>query len=658
MHRQRYNPIRLLRNASIKTKLIGMVMVFLLAITGVIAIATLAFQITSGVRGYIIGEGLWSKSQKDAVYYASRYLHSGEDSEYLSSMRAISMMQGDRRAREEMSKPVFDPAIVTEGLVTAGVSPVAVPPMIFLFRNFRDVGFFASAIQAWTQADVYADQLLEIVTRVRAATGEKPLDPAQLRAFLDRIDEINAGVTPLEMHFSETLGAGARKVQIILFAATVTTAISLLVLGVVVSWLIARDINSSIEVLRDGAVRVARGDLDHRIGVRSHDELGELAMVFNDMIERRHDVEIALTTANEFREKVMESSTNAIYTMDMDGRFMTANRRTCEITGYPIEELIGLPWANMILPEHLPNLLVRYADTVAGRSPILNYEVPLIQKDGMVVTIRFSVAALSRDGLIFGVVGTAEDITDRKLAEQALISRADELARSNQELEQFAYVASHDLQEPLRTVSGFAQLLARRYQAQLGPEADEYIHFVTSGVLRMKSLIEDLLSYSRMARDPAAKREIDLTSAVNSALANVQGAIDAAGAVVICEPLPTLVANRQQMVQLFQNLIGNAVKFRSNSPPIIHISAEQRDQEWQITVRDNGIGISARHAQQVFVLFQRLHGRDKYPGNGIGLTICKKIVDLHGGRIWVAPSESGAVFRFTLRRTAAQAQAA
>jgi PAS domain S-box-containing protein len=372
-------------------------------------------------------------------------------------------------------------------------------------------------------------------------------------------------------------------------------------------------------------------------------------MVFNDMIERRRDVEVALTTATEFRERVMESSTNAIYTMDTEGRFTTANARTCEITGYPLKELIGMPWANMIPPEHLPALFTRYANTIESRTSILNYEVPLIQKGGSVVTITFSIAALSRDGQVFGVVGTAEDISERKRGQAELQSRADELARSNQELEQFAYVASHDLQEPLRTVSGFAQLLSKRYQGQLGPEADEYVGYVTTGVQRMKSLIEDLLAYSRVGRDPEALKPIDLNHAVSGALSNLKGAIDAAAATVVCEPLPTLCANERQMVQLFQNLIGNAVKFRGETPPVIHISAERRHQEWQITVRDNGIGISEKHAQQVFVLFQRLNGRDKYQGNGIGLTICKKIVDLHGGRIWVMPGDGGAVFRFTLR---------
>ncbi|GAC1626536.1 MAG: hypothetical protein NVS9B10_14530 [Nevskia sp.] len=649
MSLRRYNPFRRLRNFSISTKLIGVVAVFLLAIVGLILTMTLALRVMTGVRAYVEGEGLWSKAQKDAVYFLARYTQTQDEADYQRFTGAFAVPLGDRGARNELLKPSPDPDVVRRGFVAGGLDPEDIGSMVFLFRHFETVGFFAKALSLWEVADRDADDLLDTARAIHQAVLVRRLTPAAQAQFLARIDRINADVTPIEKQFSETLGAGARVVQTLLLALLVIVALLLTMLGLLVSWLISNDLGLSIAGLRDGAIRVAGGELTHRIQVRARDELGELAMVFNDMIERRRDAEVALTTATEFRERIMESSTNAIYTMDRDGRFTTANKRTCEITGYPQGELIGLPWANMVPPEYLPDLFQRFGNTIEGRAPILNYEVPLIRKDGQIVTIMFSVAALSRDGEIFGVVGTAEDISERKRGQIELQSRADELARSNQELEQFAYVASHDLQEPLRTVSGFAQLLAKRYTGQLGPEADEYVHYVTTGVQRMKSLIEDLLAYSRVSRDPGAMRQVDLNPVVKTALANLRGAIDAAAATVVCEPMPALAANERQMVQLFQNLVGNAVKFRGESPPVIHISAERRADEWQITVRDNGIGISERHAQQVFVLFQRLHSRDKYPGNGIGLTICKKIVDLHGGRIWVVPNETGAVFRFTLR---------
>jgi light-regulated signal transduction histidine kinase (bacteriophytochrome) len=243
------------------------------------------------------------------------------------------------------------------------------------------------------------------------------------------------------------------------------------------------------------------------------------------------------------------------------------------------------------------------------------------------------------------------DITARKAAESQLVAHALELSRSNRELEHFAYVASHDLQEPLRTVSGFAQLLARRYQGRLDGDADEYLGYITDGVKRMKSLIEDLLAYSRVQRAETPPAPVALDRVLDTTLANLAGAISAAGATIHRTPLPTLPVDAAQLAQLFQNLIGNAIKFRSSTPPEIDVEAQCSGLEWRFSIRDNGIGIAAGSIERVFDLFQRGHTREQYEGNGIGLTICKKIVELHGGHIWVAPREDGASgcqFCFTL----------
>lgn len=643
-----FNPVRALRDAAITTKLVSIVLAFVFAILGMMLLITFALRVTSGTRAYVYAEGLWSKGQRDAVYYLSRYVTTHDAADYDRYAHAVAVPLGYRKGRIELSKAEFDPAVVLEGFAAGGQTAEDAASMIFLYRNFQNIGYFARAISLWREADQEIERLIATSAEASRAIQAGHLDPAMQASLLAQIDRINADVTPLETGFSQSLGEGSSAIQLMLFLTMIVSALSLLLMGLAVTSLISRQMNASITALRDGALRVASGNLNHPILVESRDELGALGQVFNDMIERRREEESALRTANEFRERVMDSSTNAIYTMDREGRFTTANRRTCEITGYPPEELIGTSWASMVPPEHLAELLPRYLDTVEGREPILNHEVPLIQKSGQVVTITFSVTPLRRDGVIFGVVGTAEDITERKRAEAEARAHSEELARSNQELEQFAYVASHDLQEPLRTVSGFAQLLARRYQGKLDSDADEYIHYVTSGVQRMKSLIEDLLAFSRVTRNAAALQNIDLNQVVKTALANLQGAIEAAGASVDCAPLPTVKANERQLVQLFQNLIGNAIKFRTEAAPKVTIAVRLEDSHWRFTVRDNGIGIRAEFAEQVFLLFQRLHGRDKYAGNGIGLTICKKIIDLHGGRIWVEPNEGGAVFCFTL----------
>ncbi len=641
--------IRRLRDLSINSKLSGMVAMFLLSVTGVVTIVALAFVISSGVRGYVSAESLWSKGQKDAVYAITRYLHEPSTATWREFQRAIAIPLGYRRARVEMLKPDFDETIAYQGFMAGQTEAADIPELIFLFRNFRSVDFLANAVQIWTDADVLVAELLAVSREIEVASVTAQLDDSRKRSFLAQIETINARVTPLEQAFSHVLAEGARQVQWTLLGLILIATGALLALSLLVAWAVSLDLRESIEVLRQGTQRVAEGDLVSRIAVRSGDELGVLASELNSMIARRREAEVSLKAATEFREKIMENATNAIYTMDRNGRFTTANRRTCDITGYPIEELIGLPWASMVSDStHLQHLFVRFTDTIEGREPLSNYEVPLRRKDGSVVLITFSIAPLSRDGEVFGVVGAAEDITARKRNEVELQSRAAELARSNEELEQFAYVASHDLQEPLRTVSGFAQLLSKRYTGQIGPEADEYIGYVTSGVQRMKSLIEDLLAYSRVSREANAGAVIDLNRAAQTALANVHGVMTAAGAEVRLGPLPMVRANERQMVQLFQNLIGNAVKFRTDDPPLVEIGAEPQGDHWLITVRDNGIGIDPKHAEQVFGLFQRLHGRDKYAGNGIGLTICKKIVDLHHGRIWVEPGEPGTRFRFTL----------
>jgi signal transduction histidine kinase len=228
---------------------------------------------------------------------------------------------------------------------------------------------------------------------------------------------------------------------------------------------------------------------------------------------------------------------------------------------------------------------------------------------------------------------------------------AEALARSNAELQQFAYVASHDLQEPLRTISSYVQLLSRRYKNQLDNDAQEFIGFAVEGAKRMQNLINDLLSLSRVGTRGRELEPTDCTVALKESLANLQAALNDSGAEVTYDPLPLVMADKPQLTQLFQNLVGNAIKFHSGNAPKIHISCEPNGKDCTIAVRDNGIGIDPRHADRIFQVFQRLHDREKYPGTGIGLAICKKIVERHGGRIWVEsqPGE-GATFLFNLSK--------
>ena len=238
---------------------------------------------------------------------------------------------------------------------------------------------------------------------------------------------------------------------------------------------------------------------------------------------------------------------------------------------------------------------------------------------------------------------------ERKRAEHELAQKVEELARSNRELEHFAYVASHDLQEPLRMVATYTQLLAERYRGKLDAQAEKYIHYAVDGAKRMQTLIQDLLAFSRVGRQDTTFAPVDCNLILHQALESLQLAIRESGAVLTYARLPEVMANSSQLLQVFSNLLANAIKFRGSDKPNIHISAERQAGEFAFSVRDNGIGIASENAQDVFVIFRRLHTRTEYPGNGIGLAICRKIVEQHGGKIWVTSREGrGSTFTFTL----------
>jgi len=241
------------------------------------------------------------------------------------------------------------------------------------------------------------------------------------------------------------------------------------------------------------------------------------------------------------------------------------------------------------------------------------------------------------------------DNRDLALSRKALEESIGELARSNADLQQFAYVASHDLKEPLRMVASYTQLLARRYKGKLDSDADEFIRYAVDGANRMQWLINDLLAYSRVTSQDQVLEEVDCHGVLEEVLSDLRVAIEESRAVVTHDPLPRVMADRGQLGQLFQNLIGNAIKFHGKEPPQVHVTAGRKPDEWAFSVRDNGVGLDPQYAERIFVIFQRLHDREEYPGTGIGLAICKKVVERHGGRIWVVSQiGQGATFHFTL----------
>jgi len=369
-----------------------------------------------------------------------------------------------------------------------------------------------------------------------------------------------------------------------------------------------------------------------------------------DITKQRH-AELALSASEALYRQTFELATAGIAHVDLSGRFMKVNRRLCEILGYGEQELIGRPVKEISHPEDRNLTDSQRMRVRSGEKQSVRFEKRYLRKSGAIVWVDLSVAlACDASGVPQYEIALFDDITERKKAEAALREAHEELKRSNAELEQFAYVASHDLQEPLRMVSSYTQLLMRRYGDKLDGDAREFTAFIVDGATRMKQLIEDLLAYSRVGTRDKNFKPVDAGSSLGRALTNLRAAIQDSGATVTHDPLPTIPCDEVQVAQLFQNLIGNALKFRKpDAAPAVHVGAADQGAEWEFMVRDNGIGIEPQYFQRIFMVFQRLHDKGEYPGTGIGLAIVKKVVERHGGRIWVQSQPgAGTTFHFTM----------
>ncbi|MGH7864561.1 MAG: PAS domain-containing sensor histidine kinase, partial [Candidatus Binataceae bacterium] len=315
-------------------------------------------------------------------------------------------------------------------------------------------------------------------------------------------------------------------------------------------------------------------------------------------------------------------------------------------------EVVGRAVPETVAPQSSSLVNGRYENLIQGGGS-QEFETVLTRKDGSAVEVSITMSPINdARGKVVAYSTLSHDVSERNRAERALVARSEELTRSNAELEQFAYVASHDLQEPLRMVASYVELIQRRYKGRLDSDADEFIHFAVDGATRMKGLINDLLNYSRAGRGRPLQ-PVRLGEVVQRALTNLALAIEETGAAVACDAMPVVTGDESQLTELMQNLVANAIKFRGEKPPAIRIGAVRSGAAWLVSVRDNGIGISSEYSDRIFVMFQRLHGPTEYPGTGIGLAICKRIVERHGGRIWVESEPgNGANFKFTLAATA------
>lgn len=359
--------------------------------------------------------------------------------------------------------------------------------------------------------------------------------------------------------------------------------------------------------------------------------------------ERRHAEEKLRASEGRLR-RFMESDIIGIIVSTESGVITEANDRFLAMVGYSREELYSgqIRWTDMTPPEFLPLDHAAIAECHV-RGACTPYEKEYIRKDGSRIPILMGYALLEGSSTDF--ICFVLDLTDRKRVEQAVVNQAQALARSNADLKQFAFAASHDLQEPLRMVNSYSRLLATRFKGKLDAQADEFLAFIDEGTRRMANLIHDLLSYSQVLHQEPERTQVDCNKVVADAVANCRAAIEEKGALVTCDPLPAVTGDEGQLLQVFQNLISNAIKYsKPEEPPRIHIDVADSNDQWVFSVRDNGIGIPEQFLEKVFVAFKRLHGRDR-PGTGVGLAICERIIKRCGGRIWVE-SAVGAGSRF------------
>ena len=396
-----------------------------------------------------------------------------------------------------------------------------------------------------------------------------------------------------------------------------------------------------------------------------------IAELVKSEAERKRAEEALKVSETRYR-RIFETAKDGILLLDAGtGQITDVNHYLIEMLGYTYEEFLGKKlWAIGTFKNIAKS---KAAFQELQKKEYIRYEhLPFETKDGKHIDVEFvsNVYLVDHKKVIQCNI---RDITERKRAEKELKKlkqKMDKLALSNKELEQFAYVASHDLQEPLRMVTSYLQLLSRRYKGKLEADAGEFIGFATDGATRMQRLIDDLLIYARVGTRGKEFEPTDCEAVLQQSLNNLKVSIDEKGARVTHDPLPTVMADYLQLTQLFQNLIGNAIKFHADEPPHIHVSCKsieewevqngelkseirnpksKNEKGWIFSVSDNGIGIAPEFAERIFIIFQRLYDREKYPGTGIGLAVCKRIVECHGGRIWVESEPgNGSTFSFTI----------
>ncbi len=485
-----------------------------MAVLIVIELFALWFSIhtLSSVRAFVGGEGLWSKSQKDAFYHLRKYYTGQNEEDYRLFHKFMSVPLGDHKALVALSQQPVDLDGAHRGFLEGRIHEDDIDGMIQLITRFHKVSYISKAISIWAEADSTIAKLLPVAEQMHAEIQSGHPSKEKLDGLMASVDPVNSQLTILEDNFSFTLGEGSRWLENLILKLLLIVALTVEITGLLLSISVSRSITRGLNEINRAADKITKGDLSVRATIFSEDEIGQIAEAINRMTEQ--------------------------------------------------------------------------------------------------------------------------------------------LIHSNKELSQFAYIASHDLQEPLRMVSSFLSRLEQQYSDKLDDKARQYIHFATDGAKRMRTMILDLLEYSSLGNTQYELEVIDTDTLVSDIIRLNKELIEENNAIITWDKLPAIRAAKTPMQQLFQNLIANGIKYqRPGSEPKIHISAKETDTHWQFSVKDNGIGIDPQFHEKIFIVFQRLHHKHEYSGTGIGLAICKKIVENHNGKIWIESAlDQGSTFYFTISK--------
>ncbi|MHA4807190.1 ATP-binding protein [Flavitalea flava] len=522
------------RNIAIAKKLYFTVGIMALLI--IVELGALVFSINtlSSVRAYVGGEGLWSKGQKDAIYQLQRYGITREETDYVKFWEFMQVSQGDHKTRLELGKKNPDMEIARQGFKEGRNHPDDIDGMIKLFQRFHTNEYINRAIVAWANADQVIGGFAIIADKLHEEINSPAPSQNRINTLLREIGPLNARLTPWEDEFSYALGEGSRWLETVVLRLLLGVCLTVECSGLVLAFFVSRGIQKGLNEIIQSSQAVGKGDFTRKARPFSKDEIGRLAVSFNEMAEELERLQIENKEVNNSLEKKV-------------------SQRTVEI-------------------EH-----------------------------------------------------------------------------KNKELEQFAYVASHDLQEPLRTMTSFVQMLQKDYGSHFDAIADRYLQYMLQSSDRMKILISDLLEYSRIGREKKFWL-VDCNSLLDDVMADLNKIIEENNALIHLDPLPVIPAYPTELKLLFQNLITNSIKFHKlDQVPEVFIRAEKEEGHWKFSVRDNGIGIEPNSLERIFIIFQRLHTRTQYQGAGIGLAHCKKIAELHRGKIWVESKfGEGCQFFFTV----------